>query len=245
MDSGHHPPRLTLLGGFRLEAGNDQIAVSSGSERLLAFLALGRRAVSRGLMAATLWPDVSEQRAYASLRSALARLDDAGRRTLHVGATEVRLSPETEVDFRNARSLAQRLVDPAARTEASDLGARAVTVLSDDLLPGWYDDWVVGAAEEWHQLRLHALEALSALFSRAGRFADAVTAASVAVHAEPLRESACVALVEAHLAEGNQAQALRRFQLYEQALRTETGLDPTPRFRDLVSGLRTAGCRPG
>ncbi|MEU0569614.1 BTAD domain-containing putative transcriptional regulator [Nonomuraea sp. NPDC005983] len=238
--SSQHPLRLTLLGGFRLLAGDDQITVSNGSERLLAFLALGCQAVSRNLMASTLWPDAPERRAYASLRSALARLDGVGRRMLHVGTTEIRLSPDTDVDVHEARSLAQRILDPAVPSEGADLSAQAITVLSHGLLPGWYDEWVLGEAEQWHQLRLHALEALSARFVQAGRHAEAVAAASVAVHAEPLRESACAALIEAHLAEGNQAEALRQFQLYELGLNAEMGLRPTARLCELVAGLRSA-----
>jgi len=240
MESAQTPVRLALLGGFRLLTGEDQLTVSSGSERLLAFLALSCRSVSRDLMAATLWPDVSERRAHACLRSALARLDGAGRRMVRVETTEVRLCPETGVDFDVARSLARRILDPAARPDENDLSARAVEVLSDALLPGWYHDWVLAAAEEWHQLRLHALEALSALFVRAGRFADAVTAATVAAHAEPLRESARAALIEAHLAEGNQAEALGHFHRYERLLHAELGLRPTPRLQELVSALRMA-----
>ncbi|MFI6601335.1 BTAD domain-containing putative transcriptional regulator [Nonomuraea sp. NPDC050536] len=230
--------RLVLLGGFRLLAGDDQIAVCSGTERLLAFLGLTCQAVSRHLMAATLWPDAPERRAHASLRSALARLDGTGRRILHIGTSEIHLAPGTEVDFSSARTLAQRILDPAAHVAADDLGARAVDLLSRDLLPGWYDDWVLAPAAEWRQLRLHALEALSRLFLESGRHADAVAAACVAVHADPLRESACAALIRAHLAEGNQAEALRRFELYEQGLRQELGLRPTSRIRQLIADLR-------
>lgn len=229
--------RLVLLGGFRLLAGDDQIAVGSGTERLLAFLGLDSRPVSRHLMSAMLWPDAPERRAHASLRSALARLDGTGKRILHIGTSEIRLAPDTDVDFRRARALAQRILDPAAPVEADDLGAHAVELLSHDLLPGWYDDWVLAPAAEWRQLRLHALEALSALFLESGRHADAVAAACVAVYADPLRESACAALIRAHLAEGNQAEALRRFELYERGLRQELGLRPTSRIRHLVADL--------
>ncbi|KAB8195303.1 SARP family transcriptional regulator [Nonomuraea phyllanthi] len=240
VESSRRPFRVALLGGFRLLAAGEQLTVSSGSERLLAYLAISRRTVPRGVMAATLWPDAPEKRAHANLRSALARLDGAGRRVLDVGATEIGLSPETAVDVDEARSLARCLLDPAAGPGEVDAGARSVELLSDGLLPGWYEEWVLAAADEWHQLRLHALEALSALLVRQGRHAEAVTAASVATHADPLRESACAALIEAHLAEGNQAEALRHFQLYEHNLHAELGLRPTSRLCELVEGLRPA-----
>lgn len=227
-----------MLGGFRLFAGDDQIAVCNGTERLLAFLGLDCQLVSRHLMAAILWPDVPERRAHASLRSALARLDGTGKRILHITTNEMRLTPDTEVDFRRAKALAQRILDPATPVAADDLGTHAVDLLSHDLLPGWYDDWVLAPGAEWRQLRLHALEALSRLFLESGRHADAVAAACVAAHADPLRESACAALIRAHLAEGNQAEALRRFEVYERGLHQELGLRPTSRIQQLIAQLR-------
>ncbi|MFI6802325.1 AfsR/SARP family transcriptional regulator [Streptosporangium canum] len=240
MESSDHPSlQVTLLGGFRLLAGDDQVAVSGGSERLLAFVALCGQAVPRNLLAGTLWPEAPERRACASLRSALVRLNGAGRQMLSVGATEIRLCPEAHVDFHDARSLAQRILDPTTPTENRDLSAQAVALLSDSLLPGWYDDWAVHEAEEWQQRRLHALEALTDAFVAAGRYADAVAAAGVAVRAEPLRESARAALIRAHLAEDNQAEALRCFDHYSRHLQAELGLRPTPRLCELVAGLRS------
>ncbi|GII83483.1 hypothetical protein Ssi03_14730 [Sphaerisporangium siamense] len=239
MESGDRPAmRVVLLGGFRLLAGDEQVTVSGGSERLLSFVALSGQAVPRTLMAGRLWPDRPERRAYASLRSALARLEDAGRRALDIAAGEVRLSQDARVDVEEARALARRVLDPGLATPVRDLSADSVETLSVDLLPGWYDDWAVQEAEEWHQLRLHALEALADDFVAAGRFADAVAAAGVAVRAEPLRESSHAALIRAHLAEGNQAEALRDYERYEQLLDAEMGLRPTALVSDLVAGLR-------
>jgi SARP family transcriptional regulator, regulator of embCAB operon len=230
--------RVGLLGGFRLQTGDEQVAVSGGSERLLAFIALRCHAVPRGLLAGSLWPDAEEHRAYSCLRSALTRLDGVGRRLIDVSATEIRLNPGTEVDVHDARSLAQRILDPALPVEDGDLSARTVSALSDDLLPGWYDDWAVGEADEWRQLRLHALEALAAEFIAAGRPASAVCAAGIAVRADPLRESAHAALIAAHLAEGNQIEALRDFDQYAGLLYEETTLRPTDALTDLIAGLR-------
>ncbi|MEW2306765.1 hypothetical protein AB0958_43705 [Streptomyces sp. NPDC006655] len=83
-------PHLVTLGGFALMVDNQLVQLPSSSERLLAFVALCcRAAVPRGLIAGTLWPDAPECRAHASLRSALSRLHDTGRRALEVGQGEV------------------------------------------------------------------------------------------------------------------------------------------------------------
>ncbi|MEO3872784.1 BTAD domain-containing putative transcriptional regulator [Nonomuraea sp. B12E4] len=218
-------------------AGDEQLTVSSGSERLLALIAIGRRTVPRAMVASTLWPGAPERRAQASLRSALARLDEVGRRMLLVDSSEIGLDPRTSVDFEEGRSLARRLLDPDPSAGSDDVHAQAIETLSDGLLPGWYEEWMLAASDEWDQLRLHALEALSAHFIKAGRFADAVAAASVATHTEPLRESACAALIAAYLAEGNQVEALRHFREYESNLRAELGIGPTSRLCDLVVDL--------
>ncbi|TDE58902.1 SARP family transcriptional regulator [Nonomuraea mesophila] len=228
---------IMLLGGFRLMAADEQIVLSSGSERLLAYLALNRTTVTRAVMAAQMWPGAAERRAQASLRSALARLDGGGRALLRVDSSGLGLCPEVGVDVEEARALALRLLDPLEPPGDDDVCTGSIRRLSDGLLPGWYDEWVLAASDEWHQLRLHALEALSGLFLKAGRFAEAVSAASVAVRAEPLRESACAALVDAHLAEGNQAEALRHFQVFERNLSDELGITPTPRLHERVAGL--------
>ena len=56
---------------------------------------------------------------------------------------------------------------------------------------------------------LHALEALSRALTIMGRYGEAVEAALTAIVAEPLRESAQRALLEAHLAESNLIEARR------------------------------------
>ena len=62
---------LSVLGSFQFRAGDTAEALPSGSQRLLALLALRDRSVTRLMIAGTLWTDSTEQHASASLRSAL------------------------------------------------------------------------------------------------------------------------------------------------------------------------------
>jgi SARP family transcriptional regulator, regulator of embCAB operon len=229
--------RILLLGGFKLLDDHGPVVVSAGSERLLAFLALHRHALRRVLVAGTLWPGATERRAYASLRSALVRLDSVSRRAVQIGPLDLSLARGVAVDLDDARAVAQHLLDPTTPLGGSDPSAAAMTNLSVDLLPGWYDDWVLLEAEVWYQLRLHALERLAHQLTVAGRFAEALGAACAAVRAEPLRESAHAVLIRVHLAEGNQSEALRVFARYTHLLKAELGLEPTPQLRTLVAKL--------
>ena len=64
-------------------------------------------------------------------------------------------------------------------------------------------------------------------WASAGRFADAVEAAIVAIGAEPLRESAQRVLIEAHVAEGNLSEARRIWREYRDLVHRELGVDPS------------------
>jgi DNA-binding SARP family transcriptional activator len=230
---------LALLGGFVFSVGGDALlGISAGSQRLLAFLAVRDQLVTRNLVAGTLWPESSDDRAGASLRSALSRLDGPARQAVTVTAHDLSLAEGVAVDVHHSQALARRLIDRDAERAEIDLGSAAVSALSDDLLPGWYDDWAVIAAEDWHQLRLHALEAVAARLTDADRLAEAAAAALGAVRAEPLRESSRAALIRVHMAGGNQSEALGEFERYRVLLRAELGVEPTGRLHVLLGGVQ-------
>ena len=229
---------ISLLGGFVFSVGGDALlGISAASQRLLAFLAVSDRTVTRHRLAGTLWPESSDDHASASLRSALSRLDGPARPAVAVTAHDLGLAEGVAVDVHYSQALARRLIDRDAARSDADIGAGAVAALSDDLLPGWYDDWAVIAAEDWHQLRIHALEAVAARLTAADRLAEAAAAALAAVRAEPLRETSRAALIRVHLAEGNQSGALGEFERYRVLLRAELGVEPTSRLVELLSDL--------
>jgi DNA-binding SARP family transcriptional activator len=230
---------VAVLGGFGLFWGHSLVSIPRTSQRLVAFLALHGRALKRTAIAGALWPDASESHAYSNLRSALSRLESTARRALMTSKLELGLAEGVTVDFHLAQALARRLLDSTVTPDRTELGLTAVTALSAELLPDWYDDWALSEAEAWRQLRLHALEALVGRLSAAGRWGEAAGAAAAAVQAEPLRESARAALIQVHLAEGNQSEAMREFTRYRALLNSELGLTPTPRLNELIRTLRT------
>ena len=117
--------------------------------------------------------------------------------------------------------------------EVADEDVRLV-VESGELLPDWYDDWVMIERERLRQLRLHALEIVCRRLAAMRLFGPAVDAGLAAVLDEPLRESAQRALIEAHLAEGNRSEAIRQYNSYRERLYTELRLEPSPGLRRLA-----------
>ena len=229
---------LALLGGFRLMDGRGKkIQLSRGAQRLIAFLALRGGVVTRARIAGELWPEATEQRAMASLRTELWRLKVVVPDVVGAGAQDLSLLPTMLVDLYEAKALATRLVSFACPLTEADLEPTFTCALFEELLPGWYEDWAVMASETWSQLRLHALEALAATQMERGHSAQALGTALEAVSAEPLRESANILVIRFHLAEGNQSEALRAFRSYKALLHRELGLEPTVQFASLLSSL--------
>ena len=226
--------RLSLLGGFELRCAGRDVSVARSGQRLLALLALQGRPLERLWVAGTLWLDATEERAGASLRSALWRLPQpGGAAVVEATTTHLRLARDLAVDVHELADRARGLESPAGPATA-DLDPSA---LASDLLPDWYDDWVVLERERYRQLRLHALEALCARLTQAGRFGAAVQAGLAAVAGEPLRESAHRTLIQAHLAEGNPGEAVRQYHLYRRLLTGELAIEPSPAIRELVQPL--------
>ena len=234
------PPRISLLGGFEVVADGPSIPLAEGSQRLLAYLALKGRPVKRQAIAGTLWPDAADAQASSSLRSALARLPAEARTLVAASAREIGLSDDVSVDFRGARELARDLVASPRTPIPVDPRPGTIRSLAADLLPDWYDDWAIVEAEDWRQLRLHALEALAERLTAGERYGCAAAAALAAVRTEPLRASPRAALIRVHIAEGNPSEAIREFARYSELLRDELGVEPSERLRSIVPGGRPA-----
>jgi DNA-binding SARP family transcriptional activator len=226
--------RLVLLSGFELEQDGTPVILPLSAQRVLAFLALRERPVQRLFVAGSLWLDSPEERANASLRTALWRLRRPGCMLVEATGTRIGLAVGVFVDVRDE-------IDRARRAVAGDryVGAADVTALCDagDVLPDWYDDWVIAARERFRQARLHALEALCIHLAESGRYAEATEAGVAAVASEPLRESAHRALICAHLAEGNAGEAIRQYRLFRGLLHDQLGLEPSRQLEKLVAPL--------
>src|SRR4051794_15462357 len=119
--------RVRLAGGLRLELDGRDLAppASRRARALLAWLALPPGPPGRGELAGRFWPDVLEESARSSLRTALTEL----RRALGDGAEAVvatretvALSDDAWVDVREfERLLAARELDEAVAVAGAEL----------------------------------------------------------------------------------------------------------------------------
>jgi DNA-binding SARP family transcriptional activator len=221
---------VRLLGGFEFTRDGDTVVLPFRAQRLIAFLALHERSLHRLHVASTLWIDSTEKHANASLRTAIWRLQQLQPPLVSRSSTHLALAPGVSVDAIEIAAAAQRVL--AGDAGGSDV--LPVLAAARELLPDWYDDWIVVERERLRQLCLHALERLSADATAGGRFAQATEAGLSAVALEPLRESAHRTVIEAYLAEGNAGEAIRQYRLFERLLDGKLGLRPSPRLQELM-----------
>jgi DNA-binding SARP family transcriptional activator len=224
-----------LLGGFELRVGDEVGLLPLPAQRLLVFLALHRRSLTRSYVAQSLWLESTERRANGNLRYALCKIGKVEGALIDKTGGHLALSPPVSVDFHRSAALATRLVDDPDSPDESELDAE---MLSEDLLPDWHDEWILRDQEQYRQLRLHALESLCLRLVSLGRFGRAIQAGIAAVAGEPLRERANLVLVRAYLAEGNAGEALRQYRSFGTLLQDELGVNPSPAFRQAIEILR-------
>lgn len=226
---------LQLTPDFEVTEGRAAIAVTPGSERLIAFLACHPNRVRRTYVCGSLWFDADERHAHASLRSALWRVHSLD--LVRSSGDHLWLSPAVEVDLRTVQADAARVMD--ATLPACELQQVADRLIStgDDMLSGWYEDWVLTERERFRQVRLQALDCVGERLLAKGYIVDALRVGLAATAADPLRESAHRLLTRVHLANGNVAEAVRQYRAFAATLHDELGVTPSTMFTDLVGPL--------
>ena len=203
------------------------VRLSLPARRLLAYLALRGMPVTRSRAACELWPDAPEETGRANLRRSLWHLPPGWTETI---GDEIFLDAECDLPR-------------AHRVAAFALAGEAMTfdeieLLSNDILPGWHDEWVMPSQNSFRMLRVQALEAACRTMTRTEYFALATQAGSAALVAEPFRESAAEALIEAHLAQRNRYEAVQCYRDLAKRLADELGILPDVALTQRMDAIR-------
>jgi DNA-binding SARP family transcriptional activator len=224
---------VRVLGCFRLSVDGLPVEVSPVPARILAFLALHPEGVTRSTLAGVLWPDVEHGRALGNLRSALWRLPSGSRHAVAECDTSLKLATEVLCDLDPVADGAHQVVQRGVRDVLT-------WAWQDELLSGWYDDWVLSARDSLQLRRALLLEQLSVGSCTRGQCSDALLYATLAVLAQPLRESAHRALLRAHLHQGNRPEAVELYRELTSMLRRELGVAPSAETTALIAGTTEA-----
>lgn len=225
---------LRLFGGFELRRDGQVIDLPLSVRRLLGFLALNGRTLSRCYVADCIWPDTDEEKAHANLRTALWRLHPLRRDVLNVTPVELALNPEVWVD-------ATALLNAAREFRRSGVlpDPESLLEIRGELLPGHWDSWLVFDRERLRQEAVQLLESSSRACLSRGEIHLALMLGMGAVECDPLRESANLLVVRVRMVSGDLIGAIRHARRYAKLLKDELGVPPPSPLAELLWSHRS------
>ena len=225
-----------------LEASKDQ--------ELLSYLLIHRdRPHSREALASLLWADTSTEKSKKYLRQALWHLhaalnSDNDNHVLLVDHDWLSLNPcsklwtdvaDFERAFAGAEGVAGRQLDAEKVVALRD----AVSLYNDDLLPGYYQDWILFERERLQNMYLLMLDKLIVYLQFRGEYEVAQGYGATILRYDPARERTHRQLMHLYSLAGDRTSALRQFERCAQALKQELGVKPERKTLELYERIKS------
>jgi predicted ATPase/DNA-binding SARP family transcriptional activator len=233
---------VRLLGKFEVRNDNQAVEILlRAAQSLLAYLMLNAGTPHRReQLAGLFWPDMPDANAKSNLRQTLSRLRKAiGEQYLL--ADDLTIAFEVNADYwLDAQVLTRKVV---ANTSTADL-IDAVSVYGGELLPGFYDEWVLLERERLQAAYEHKVALLLARLTAAQRWEEVLEWSERWIALGHTPEAAYRALITAHGARADVSSAAAAYQRCEEALRRDLGVEPSPQTRSALERARREAAAP-
>jgi len=230
---------IRLLGEFDVRLNGQPVEIPSRpAQSLLAYLALNPETKHRReKLAGLLWSDSEETNARSNLRHALWRLRkaigeeyfDADKVTIAFKALE-----DCELDI-------YCLEGETMETETVGGLINAVSVYGGDLLPGFYESWVVLERERLRSAFEHVVQRLLDLLIEKGSWLEVLEWGERWIALGHVPEPAFRALMTAYSALGDSSGLAAVYQRCCDALKGELGVEPSEQTRSTYEWLTKGG----
>ena len=226
---------LRIMGHFSLHDRRGRVVriASKKNRALLAILALSpNHSATREQIATLLWGNRGEVQSRSSLRQSLAVL----RREL--GPMHERLIRSEEGDITlQAGSISIDAVEVLSCADVDDIVRlrHAASHCHDELLADIsiddepFAEWLAGERSRLRTAVIRLLDRLAQMETGP----SLVKTAQLLLHLDPLRESSHRILMRAYADQGENALALRQYDLLRSMLRKELQIDPAPETQEL------------
>jgi DNA-binding SARP family transcriptional activator/predicted ATPase/Tfp pilus assembly protein PilF len=252
---------LTLLGGLRIMLDGEPVErlLTSKAAVLLAYLAVTGRPHRRTALASLLWGETAEEKAQASLRTALSTLNRAFPSYLHVTRQTVALDPARPawVDASAfEQGVEQALGEAAAgrgtlsRAQAQGL-RQALALYEGDFLASCpvydapeFEEWLAGERERLRQLAWQAMYVLAAHYKELGAYQRGIEVARRLLALEPWNEESHRQLMGLLALNGQRSAALAQYESCCRVLAAELGVAPTRKTTILYEQIQSGQVQP-
>ncbi|NIS82284.1 MAG: hypothetical protein GTO14_19230 [Anaerolineales bacterium] len=226
---------IRMLGTFDVRINGEPIEIPSRpAQSLLAYLVLnsGNR-FRREKLAGMLWPDSDEANARGYLRHALWRLRKAlGDEAFHADKVTIAFNENI------AHTVDVFILDEEiAKDPILDSLQAAISVYGGELLPGFYENWVVLERERLRATFDQKMQSLLDALVENGRWTGVLEWGERWIALGHVPEPAYRALMIANSALGDSAKMAAVYRRCSEVLETELGVEPSEQTKQLYERL--------
>jgi len=194
-----------------------------------------------------LWGETSTEKSKKYLRQALWHLHAAlnsDTDVLLVDHDWLSLNPCSNLwtdvsDFERAFATAEGIAGRQLDAEKAKALKDAVSLYSDDLLPGYYQDWILFERERLQNMYLLMLDKLIVYLQFRGEYEVAQGYGATILRYDPARERTHRQLMHLYSLAGDRTSALRQFERCVQALKQELGVRPEKKTVELYERIKS------
>jgi predicted ATPase/DNA-binding SARP family transcriptional activator len=233
-----------LLGAFQIQSGKKSVSLTSRqAQSLFAFLLLNAgTSFRREKLAGQLWPESTEESARDYLRHALWRirkaLQEASSAT-YLKSDDLTISFDASTDYWLD---AARIRSVSEQAPAEEL-IEALSAYSGELLPGFYDEWVVLERQHLQGMYERKVERLLESLQEAGRWDEVLEWGEKWIALGQKPEAAYRYLMSAHAAKGDLSKVVGTYERFVKSMR-EFGVEPSEQTRLLYESLKSGAMVP-
>lgn len=229
--------KVRLLGTFEVKYKKVINIASRPAQSLFAYLIINAgTAHRREKLAGMLWSDSLEETVRDNLHHALWRLRkslESGSSSRFLYADDLTISFKESSDYWLDAAELEKLSENASADEL-------ITVLSQyqgELLPGFYDEWVVSEREHLSSIFEPHMARLMPLLETGRRWLEILDWAERWVKLGQKPEPAYRALMSAHAAKGDMSKVAASYERCVKSLR-EFGMEPSEQTKELYKNLK-------
>ena len=223
--------KVRLIGTFAIEYDGRPVTLSSRvAQSLFAYLILKSGTFHRReKLAGMFWPQITEEKARAYLRHELWRI----RMTL--ASADCLLSNDTAIAFDPSAEywLDAAVLEKLAASASADELIAALSIYQGELLPGFYDEWIILERDHLQAIYEGKMGRLLELLESENRWHQILEWAERWIALGHAPEAAYRALMVAYNALGDRAKVASTYERCLQALR-ELDLEPSEQTRALA-----------
>lgn len=239
---------VRLLGQYTIDIDGRALPPlpTERSRLLLAYLALHLAPQPRNHLIGQLWPDLPEKQARRRLTQEMWRvnseLEKAGAPTTLIARGDaIQFADDVEIvcDAHQLQQLLERchLQDAAAWPSLADL----TTLQRGELLPGYFDDWILVARERLFQAYTSALMRLLSRCKQLGDWNMAEATVDALRQHDPLSELWIAESLRIALNRGRPGSSVQQYEQYVVMLQEALESTPSPELAALAQQV-TAQC---